>query len=102
MSSTNTIASIDEEFIVKGAKVISEMPIGARIKDGEAELAAGDLLGVYNEGHVELWGVLNAAFADDSELQSLQAAELWKERKARKVQIVTQMVQRHLADRNPE
>lgn len=98
MSNTNTIEAVSEKFIVAGAEVIATMPLGDRMTD--AEPGAKDLLGVYNENHVALYNVLRPAFAADPVLKTLASPQQGQERQARKIQIVAQMAERHLATRN--
>lgn len=94
MSNTNTIEAVEETFIAAGAEVIATMPIGNRMTD--AELGAKDLLGVFNEQHVALQVVLRSAFDADSVLKTLEG----QEHQDRKIEIVKQMAERHLATRS--
>ena len=88
--------TIDKQFIVNGAAVIATMPIGPRIKPGDAELAARDLLGIFNESHVAWQKVKNEAFGADATLAELADAD---KRRARREEIVTLMVEEYLRTR---
>lgn len=95
-NATPELTQINKSFIANGAKVIATMDIATRIKDGDAELAARDLVGIYYEGHVAWQNEVQPRFAVDPELPTLVRDE---DIKARKVQIVTPVVQQFLKDR---
>jgi hypothetical protein len=89
----STAVAIEKKFIIDGAEVIATMSIASRIKRGESDLAARDLLGIYNESHAAWLKVRNAAFAADPTLAELTDTD---ERRTREEQIVTLMVDHYL------
>lgn len=96
MSNTATLEGIDQMYIVNGARVIATMPIGTRIKDDEADLAAKDLQGFFYESHVEMQAAIQTAVEKDSVMPKLTSEE---DRRERKTLLVTWMVEEHLRNR---
>ena len=97
---SNTIEKLDQQFIVNGAKVIATLDIGKNTKEGDAEITADNLLRVHYENLVVWQKALQPALAADPLLQSLKGApERAHEYRARKRQIVTEMVEYYLVNR---
>jgi hypothetical protein len=100
MSNSNTIEKLDQQFIVNGAKVIATLDIGKKTKEGDAEITAVSLLGIHYESLVAWQDVLQPALAADPLLQTLRGVpERSNEYRARKRQIVTEMVEHYLLTR---
>lgn len=100
MSNSNTIEKLDQQFIVNGAKVIATLAIGKKTKEGDAEITADSLLRVYYENLVAWQNVLQPALAADPLLQTLKGVpERSHEYRARKLHIVTEMVEYYLVTR---
>lgn len=95
MSKTGTIEAIDQQHVVEGAAIIATLQIAPRIT--EAELAAKDLLGIHYECHVAWQKHLAVVFAADPVINDPEGNS--QTRKARRLQIVTQMAAHFLANR---
>jgi hypothetical protein len=93
--STAVVTKIAEKHIAAGAQVIATLDIASRMSD-DVEIEARNLLGIGYECTVAWQDVIQPIFAADSELNAL---ERYEERKARKIEIVSQMVERFLATR---
>jgi hypothetical protein len=94
MSNTAVITRIAEKHIVAGAKAIADLDIVTRMSD-DVEIEAANILDGY-DCHVAWQKAFQPALADDAELKTLTH---WEDCRARKIQIVAQMVERFLATR---
>jgi hypothetical protein len=104
----NAIATTDRIRVGKsildaGADVIAGLQIGPRIKDGDSEIAAGDLDGIHYESDVNWQRALKNAFQADEVFGKMTAEEIGSySNRVRRRAIIAQMVDRYLSNRRKQ